>query len=76
MKFHKLKKALAAILSGTMLSMAILPYINQTKTEAFESAFGVCVDNHNFSTAGSYSRYDKYSNKIYQNTCKRERKII
>ena len=64
MKFHKLKKALAAILSGTMLSMAILPYINQTKTEAFESAFGVCVDNHNFSTSGSYSKYDKYSNKM------------
>ena len=64
MKFHKLKKALAAILSGTMLSMAILPYINQTKTEAFESAFGVCIDNHNVSTSGSYSRNDKYSNKM------------
>ena len=64
MKFHKIKKALAAILSGTMLSMAILPYINQTDTQAFSSSYGVCIDNHNYSTAGSWSRNDRYTNKM------------
>lgn len=64
MKFKNIKKAIAALLSGTLLTMAVIPYINKTDTQAFSSSMGICVDNHNVSTSGSYSRNDKYSNKM------------
>lgn len=64
MKFKNIKKAIAALLSGTLLTMAVIPYINKTNTQAFSSSMGICVDNHNVSTSGSYSRNDKYSNKM------------
>ena len=73
MKFKNIKKAIAALLSGTLLTMAVIPYINKTDTQAFSSSMGICVDNHNVSTSGSYSRNDKYSNKmIYMNDIQKQ----
>ena len=61
---HKWKKVCAGALALTLFSTAILPYIGQKKVEAFSSSYGVCIDNHNFSSAGSWSKNDRYSNKM------------
>ena len=61
---HKWKKVCAGALALTLFSTAILPHIGQKKVEAFSSSYGVCIDNHNFSSAGSWSKNDRYSNKM------------
>ena len=60
----KLKKTGAAILSIAILTAAIVPNMNKNEIKAFSSEYGVCIDNHNFSTAGAWSKNDKYSNKL------------
>ena len=64
MKKINIKRVCAAVLGITLLTVAIIPYIGQKKVEAFSSAYGVCIDNHNASTSGAWSKNDKYSNKL------------
>ena len=61
---HKIKKMCAGLLSLTLLTMAIIPHIGKQKAEAFSSGYGICIDNHNASTAGSWSKNDLYTNKL------------
>lgn len=60
----KFKQLCAGLLSVTLLTMAVIPYINKQETQAYSTDFGICIDNHNFSTSGSYSKTDKYTNKM------------
>lgn len=60
----KFKQVCAGLLSVTLLTMAVLPHIAKKEAKAFSSAYGVCIDNHNFSTSGAWSKNDKYSNKM------------
>ncbi|MDB2035234.1 hypothetical protein PM001_03870 [[Clostridium] symbiosum] len=64
LKKIKIKQVCAGLLSLTLLTMAIIPYINKQETQAFSNQYGVCIDNHNASTAGYWSKNDKYSNKL------------
>ena len=64
MRKINIKRVCAAVLGITLLTVAIIPYIGQKKVEAFSSAYGVCIDNHNASTSGAWSKNDKYSNKL------------
>lgn len=61
---HKLKRTGAAILAAAVFTTTILPHVSLLKPQAFSAAYGVCIDNHNFSTAGSWSKNDRYSNKL------------
>lgn len=61
---HKIKQVCAGLLSLTLLTMAVIPHIGKQKAEAFSSVYGVCIDNHNFSTQGAWSKNDKYTNKM------------
>ena len=61
---HKIKQVCAGLLSLTLLTMAVIPHIGKQKAEAFSSAYGVCIDNHNYSSSGSWHTKDTYSNKL------------
>ena len=61
---HNWKRVCAGVLSVTLLSAAIVPHIGKRKVEAFHSSMGVCMDNHNYSSAGKYVRADQYSDKM------------
>ena len=60
----KFKQICAGLLSLTLLTMAIIPHIGKQEAKAFSNQLGVCIDNHNFSTAGSWSKNDIYTNKM------------
>lgn len=64
LKKIKFKQVCAGLLSLTLLTMSIIPYINKQETQAYSTDFGICIDNHNFSTSGSYSKTDKYTDKM------------
>ena len=60
----KIKQVCAGLLSLTLLTMSIIPYINKQETQAFSSGYGICIDNHNVSTSGYWSKNDIYTNKL------------
>ncbi|MFR2451582.1 MAG: hypothetical protein ACLS9A_09475, partial [Clostridia bacterium] len=60
----KIKQICAGLLSLTLLTMAVIPHIGIKKTEAFSSGYGICIDNHNVSTSGYWSKNDTYTNKL------------
>ena len=60
----KFKQICAGLLSIMLLTMAVIPYINRQKAQAFSSGYGICIDNHNVSTSGYWSKNDVYTNKL------------
>ena len=64
LKKLKFKQICAGLLSLTLLTMAIIPHIGKQEAKAFSSGYGICIDNHNVSTSGYWSKNDVYTNKL------------